>query len=241
MKDRLTAEDVQSDIEFELAQGVISHGDLAQAIHAVKRYQNQVRGEMVWDSRRIQNVDRVINRLFQINDMLITLLHEAALAIQSLRIDLRRVTQIRGSAIPTSPPGSASAPVSRLDSVDDAPGYWLTGVRSEDESDRDRFAQLESAMHSESLRVPMGVRPVRVPVVGRPLQRLRAMFHNLVLFYVKRLAGRQTMVNQTFGDSIWHLIHANRRLRRQIAELSQQLATLQTRLEKAESDEDGVG
>jgi hypothetical protein len=236
VRDKLSAEDVLRDIEFELAQALVSHGDLAQGVHAVRRYHNEACGEMLRGSRSIESVDRVIRRLFQINDMLITLLHEAASAIQSLRIDLRRMTELaRDSA---SAGGTGEAPLSTVgaDRVGYGPGRGPTSEQLLGESDRHRLAELESAMQPEALKLRVVARPVRIPIIGGLLRRLREVFHNLVLFYVKRLADRQTIVNQTYGDSILQLTQMNQRQQEQIDMLRKRLAVLQARLAEVEVD-----
>ncbi len=98
MKRSLTASDILSDIEFELAQGAISRNDLGQGIQAIKQYQNKMRSEVFLSAR--QTVDRreTVGQQFQINDMHVTLMQEMAAAIQSLRSDLRQIGEVRQNA-----------------------------------------------------------------------------------------------------------------------------------------------
>jgi hypothetical protein len=185
-----STEDVLSDIEFELAQGAISHDDLSLSIQAIARYQNKMRGELLQDQRRPADERETITRLFQINDMLIAMSQEMAEAIQSLRLDLRKMAQL-----PTFPPerGSRST-VSDLTS------------ETEERLATELRAEIKESLISDALRVAMEVQPARLPVLGRILHRLRAGLHSIALFYTNRLAQKQAMVNQTQGQAILHLI-----------------------------------
>ena len=89
MKRWLTADDVLRDVEFEIAQGAISRDELGQGVQAVKEYQNKLRGEVFQASRQVGESREALSRLFQINDMLITLQQEMAAGIETLQVDLR--------------------------------------------------------------------------------------------------------------------------------------------------------
>jgi hypothetical protein len=63
-------DDVLASIEFELAQGCISRDDLGASIQAVRQYQNKLRGEALELVKRPEDMQEVVTRLFQINEML---------------------------------------------------------------------------------------------------------------------------------------------------------------------------
>jgi len=219
----LTASDVLSDIEFELAQGAISHDDLGQGVQAVRQYQNQVRGEIVQALRRRESDRQIAGRWFQINDMLITLAQEMAAAIQSLRVDLRRVTRVAERTPPArAAAGMPAAPSARI----------LEHI--EQNLDERSAAEVEDAMRSDALRVGVEVQPARIPIVGGALQRLRAAAHGLVIFYVGRLAQRQVMVNQTYGGRILRMMELLEYQRQQIEMLSARVRSLEERLAQVE-------
>jgi hypothetical protein len=184
-----SAEDVLRDIEFELAQGAISHDDLGRSIQAIARYQNKMRAELLQDQRRAADERETITRLFQINDMLIAMSQEMAEAIQSLRLDLRKMAQL-----PTPPPEESGQSASGFTSG--------AGERL----DTELRAEIKEALKPDALRVSMDVQPARIPLLGHILHRLRAGLHSIALFYTNRLAQRQAMVNQTQGQAILHLI-----------------------------------
>jgi hypothetical protein len=225
----LTAKDVLSDIEFELAQGAISHDDLGQGVQAVRKYQNSIRAEVLELSRRRENRRQVATRFFQVNDMLIALAQEMAAAVQSLRLDLRRIAQVADR----SPRPTASADLlvtKKPDSDIPAAAEMLTLEQIEQELDERSFADVEEAMQLDALRVGLEVRPARIPIVGSALQRLRAAVHGLVLFYVRRLAQRQVAVNQVYGGRILRLIELVEHQRRQIEALNARIVSLEARL-----------
>jgi hypothetical protein len=230
----LTAKDVLSDIEFELAQGAISHDDLGQAVQAVRKYQTGIRAEVLEISRRRENHRQVATRLLQVNDMLIALVQEMAAAVASLRSDLRRVAQVSDTA--SRPAADPDLPVAG------EPGSGIstpTGVlpleQIEQELDRRSFADVEDGMRSDALRVGLELQPVRVPVVGTVLQRLRAAIHGLPLFYVGRLAQRQAAVNQVYGGRILRLIELVEHQCRQIETLNARVVSLEARLAESGS------
>lgn len=185
-----SAEDVLSDIEFELAQGAISHDDLGRSIQAIARYQNKMRGELLQDQRRPADERETITRLFQINDMLIAMSQEMAEAIQSLRLDLRKMAHL-----PTPPPEESGRSTA---------GRLTRGAG--ERLDTELRTEIKESLKSDALRVDMEVQPARIPFLGRILHRLRASLHSIALFYTNRLAQKQAMVNQTQGQAILHLI-----------------------------------
>jgi hypothetical protein len=103
----------------------------------------------------------------------------------------------------------------------------------EQELDRQSFADVEDGMRSDALQVGLELQPARVPIIGSALQRLRAAIHGLPLFYVGRLAQRQVVVNQVYGDRILHLIEMVKRQRRQIETLNARVVSLEARLAEA--------
>jgi hypothetical protein len=90
----LTAQDVLSDIEFEVAQSAVSRDDLGQGIQAVRQFQAKTRAEIFDAKAGTLDQRHVISRQFQILEMQTTLLQETAAAIRSLLLDLRRFSQM---------------------------------------------------------------------------------------------------------------------------------------------------
>jgi hypothetical protein len=235
MKSWLMADDVLSEIEFELVQGAISRNELGRGIQAVKAYQNKVRSEVSQAARGVGEGREVVNRLFQLNDMLITLLQEMAAELRSVRLELRRVARMAQFAPPVT--RAAGEPATQEDgdeNVDmaawiatlpaggpggDLYGRWATEAE-----------EVENAMRSEALQVTLDVRTMPIPIIGGLIKRLRLALHNLALFYVAQLAKRQRAVNRTYGDWVLRLIQAGQQQQEQIDVLSAQVAVLQARL-----------
>ncbi len=209
MKQKPSAHDVLSDIEFELIQSAVSHDELGQAIQAIRRYQNQMREEIV---ETAHPRDRgALARLLQVNDMLMVVVQELVAAIRSLRFDLRRMgLESLGSSV------DPSAPDRNAGLVPSAPDLTEETV------------ELENVMRREALGVEIEARPVSIPLLGPVLQRLRAAVHGLALFYTRMLAERQTVVNQTYGEAILRLVDGLSAQQRQIEVLKDRIATLET-------------
>jgi hypothetical protein len=53
----------------------------------------------------------------------------------------------------------------------------------------------QATLASDQLLIQLHVTPIRLPLIGPLLERLRRMVHQLVLFYVNQLAAQQTEVN----------------------------------------------
>jgi hypothetical protein len=234
MKSLLTRSDVLSDIEFELAQGAISRNELGQSVQAVKQYHNKVRSE-VFQSSQVGDNRESLGRLFQINDMLITLLQEMVTTIESLRLDLRRVAVWASQgASPAAAATATRAPVVERDSDMAAAGDVPVRDGWGQSSHWRPPADVEQAMRPEALRVESEARSTGIPVIGRLIQRLRIALHSVALFYVVKLARKQVVINQTYGDWILHLGQLNQRQQEQIDWLNAQVSSLQAHLAEVE-------
>lgn len=214
----VTAEEVLQSIEFELLQGSISHDDLGAGIQTAREYQNRVRAELLELARGTTNSRELVIRLFQINEMLLTLVQELNRALHALQLEVRRmarIVQVRAKCGDTaasdseysSPPGELASPQAPAPSSD-----------------------VQRAMRSDALRVEFDVRSVAVPIVGGWVRRLKFALHNLVLFYLRQLAQKQTTVNRTYGEWIMYLVEMSERQQIQLDLLRAQVASLEARL-----------
>jgi hypothetical protein len=234
MKNSLAADDVVGDIEFELVQGAISRHELGQSIQAVRRYQNKIRDEVFQSVQKSDATGReTVSRLFQINDMLITLLQATAAELQSLQLGLRKTARMSQAALTrTAIAGVGPA----AETGGDIPA--AVDVPALDELEEDAIWQsstdVEDAMRSEALQIEPQVRSTGTPVVGWMIRRMRAALHSLVLFYVERLARKQTKINQTYGDWILRLVQMYHGQQEQTDVLGMQVAALQARLAEME-------
>jgi hypothetical protein len=233
MRPHLTAEDVVSDIEFELIQGAISQDELGQAIASVRRYQNKMRGDLFQQKHRRDKSIEITARQFQINDMLLTILQETVAEIQSLRLEFLRTAHLSKSAKPTY---KYEPPVEKLDVV--TPTQPVRKKQPLCVYTPEDFRKVENRMRPESLQVEISVRATKMPFVGAVLNRLRVIMHNLVLFYINRLATNQVVVNQTYGDYILRLMHQVQYQQEQIEMLQAQIETLRASLLTEESATD---
>jgi hypothetical protein len=89
---------------------------------------------------------------------------------------------------------------------------------------------LEPAMRADALKIERVVRPVSVPLAGGLVTKVRAALHSLTLFYVDRLAERQTAVNRLYGDWLLRLVQQHRQQQETIALLQKQVGQLQRQL-----------
>jgi hypothetical protein len=180
------------------------------------------------------SVRDVLPELFQINEMLITISQEVNTAIQSLRMELRRIARM--SQMPSSLAGSAPGSIHKGD-VDaqmamDGPAL----VESARDVNHEPPPDVGSAMRPKALQVDLDIRPTTIPVVGGFVRRLRLALHDLVLFYLRRLAQKQVAVNQTYGEWVLHLIEMSEHQQDHIDLLNARVAALEARLAEGENE-----
>ncbi|MEM7331961.1 MAG: hypothetical protein AAF490_07710 [Chloroflexota bacterium] len=214
MKSTLTAADVLADIEFELLQGSISRDALGEGIQTVRQHQNKIRS-LAFDSADGESAQQeVLSHQFQLNDMLLTLLQEMAGSLQEINQTAEWLGQQRrgaGERPLFSKDDNASLPLKSTDS--------LTQTMT------------LNAIHQEMEVTPTG-RPI--PIVNGFIRRLRLGLHNLVLFYVNKLAKDQARVNHTQADWLMHLNAINRHQQEEIEELTRIVQNLQEKVNALE-------
>jgi hypothetical protein len=216
----LTVADVLNDIEIELLQGAVTRDDLGQSVQNVRRFQNQVRGEML-DKQTRPDYRAVANRQFQINDMLLTLAQEMATRQAALELELHKAMHagLRRDGAPLAAPG---ANVSAAN----------TGAgRPQSEDLVRRLGAVQAAMRDDALALQLEVTPEETPVIGRLLGSARAALHSLVVFYTNRLASRQAEVNHTYGDTLRWLLQARAADQESLELLAAEVAKLRARLD----------
>jgi hypothetical protein len=219
----LNTEDILADIEFELAQGAVGRGELGQAVQAVRQYGASLRGELLRPGRGQPDGRELASRQLQLNDMILALLGEIALAAEGVRTDWRKVHAWltgRGAALAEDPPNaaeSAAAPLASPRAVN--------------------VSEVADAMRAERLALPLDVRPAHpAPLIGPLLLRLRIALHSLTLFYTSRLAERQAAVNRAYGEALLRLADQCQAQQAEIAALRSQLAALQAALPERKND-----
>jgi hypothetical protein len=213
----LTAQDVLNDIEIELLQGAVTRDDLGQSVQNVRRFQNQVRGEVL-DKEPRPDYRTIANRQFQINDMLLTLAQEMATRQAALELEL----------------GKAVRAGLRLDNLPLAASDPNTPRPPSEELVR-RLDAVQTAMRDDALALQLEVSPAETPLVGRLLGGVRTALHSLVVFYTNRLAGKQAEVNHTYGDTLAALLRGRAADREALELLAAEVAQLRARLDAAQA------
>jgi hypothetical protein len=77
----------------------------------------------------------------------------------------------------------------------------------------------------DKVGVEMALTETRLPLIGGLGHRLRAALHEVILFYVNRLAARQVRVNEQMARTLTTLVHD---LEAEIRDLRARLAELET-------------
>jgi len=217
MKRFLTSRDVLSDIEFELLQSSISRDELARSIRTVKVHQAKLREEFFApDGHR--SLEELAARQFQVNDMLLTLLQEMAARQREISSELRQLGELAFAGLPEEEASRGSRLL--LD-------MWST---SELESFVDQWPpqEIQDAMDSDVLMPEMVLQPPRTPVVGGLINRLRIALHRVAIFYVERLAQRQSKINAVYGSWLEKLVRNAHEQREMLRVLSGQVDQLES-------------
>lgn len=222
MKSTLTASDVLADIEFELLQGAISRDALGQSIQLIRQHQNSIRNQAFPLAGNAADTQEILSQQFKINDMLITILQEMSGSLQEMQQKVDWVGQARRGR-ETAVFSTASLTPAAEPPIDD-PLLRPTDA-------------LDQAMKLDAIHQKMETQPSRLPIpfMNGIIRRLRVALHNLVLFYVNRLAKDQAAVNHTFGDWMLHLNALNRHRQEEVEQLMTEVARLQAQLDAGQS------
>jgi hypothetical protein len=86
-------------------------------------------------------------------------------------------------------------------------------------------------MREEALHLELDLRPAAVPLIGGLVKKLKFALHDLVLFYTRQLAQKQTAVNRTYGEGMMYLIETCEQQRMEIDLLRARLAAVESYLE----------
>lgn len=206
--------EILRDIEFEILQGVLGQDDLGQGVQAARRFHNRSRHELLEGDTRVV-ARELAARQAQINDMLLVLIQELASRLRTLQVELQKTAGLAPGLRPDVPPPE----------VEPMPGWRgdvAAGSASPQRSEPARSA-LEAAGGYKRLQVEAHLKPVRLPLVGRLLTRLRAALHSLPLYYVQQLGEQQCEINRALGESIDQLSRLVAEQQAQIQALRQQL------------------
>ncbi|MEJ2211194.1 MAG: hypothetical protein P8129_19430 [Anaerolineae bacterium] len=222
MNNSPTANEILRDVEFEILQGALGQDDLGQALQAARRFHLQARQELLSASSRRRDRELAI-RQFQINDMLLSLLQEMAARLRRLQVELHRTAGL----VPGAPVGSRSSEIDNEAATMDGRRPPWPPVSALDAG----AGEPKTTVEVNKLRVEANIRPVRLPLVGGLLTRLRAALHTLPVFYTQRLAEQQMEVNRILGQSL-------ERLTGLVAEQQVQLEALWRQLEDAQPASD---
>ena len=217
----LNAQAVVREIEFELAQGMVTRRDLRLAIHAVKEFQAKVRSEIFTGVHAQPDMRDVASRVFQVNEMLLTLLQEMAAATDAAQQEAKHASRVLHNVLSVDAIDATAQVESLAQQVDLSP-------------DSPSSAELVEALRDENMNLKLDVRPVKAPIVGGLLKRIRIGLHRVALYYVQQLAKKQRAINRIHGDWTLDLIRLSQRQQAEIEALQLALASIRSRLKGLE-------
>jgi hypothetical protein len=197
----LTVNDLLNDIEFEIAQGLVSKEGVGPAILAVREFQNRARIDTFSETKVSNPYRDVLARQFQVTDMLLALLQEMDLRHLQLQSEILKLAG-RPPLPPPPTPEPAAPPPQAVEvfpaevAPSPAPRVVAIPVTLRDPS------EIEAVMRPEMIEVGLQVRPILWPLIGKLLTKLRILYQRPALHYTTLLSQRQGPVNRVLGDRI---------------------------------------
>lgn len=214
MRNRLTAQDVLTDIDFELALGAISRDELGQGIQQVKQYQNKLRHDVLQSDKGMPQMQEIIGRQFQLNDMLIVIVQEMAANAREMEQRTERLREVGLYNTPDMSQKTAVFPPNDIEPVE----HW-----------RDTTPLKQIAEHT--LQLKLDIQPSHTPIIGNFLGRLKRTIHELILFYVNKMGAEQTTINHTTSNWMLYLEEQQNHHHRDMQKMWAQIADLQSKID----------
>lgn len=216
---QITAKDILQDIEFEIAQGLVSKEGVGPAIQAVRQFQNKARIETFEVIKANDPSREALGRQFQLADMLLNLLQEMDIQQKALQYEIESIRKMKPESLAPSPAGREPALPEGSDdhaqqSLSSAPlnsaiqtiqNYPLNLDLPQTEMEIRSREEVETAMSLEAIDVGLQVRPINLPIIGWLLTKLRILYQRPALFYTTLFAHRQAPINRLYGDRILYL------------------------------------
>lgn len=211
----VTVDDLLNSVDFELLQGVLPQDELGEGIARLRSYQNEQRSALFGAGSPAPALDEVADLQLRLNEAMLTLIQALGARFDGLAEQVRRAEYLQlrldeSAVLPpaatytTDKPAHTVTPLAanlldRASAAANAPA----GLESQEAAIRD-------CMRAGRIDPWIDARPVQIPLIGGLLTRLRRSLHELVVFYVKRLAVEQAAVNQTYGSALLALEQAVR-------------------------------
>lgn len=225
-----TIADLLRDIEIELLQGDVLDREVSASVAEIRRFQQRLRTELLDGSSRV-DLRAVAGRQFEMNDLLLTLLHETALRLEALQREQHVVIRRLVDSVPlTTATAAPATPTPADEEALPAAGAVAAPV---DEWTR-RLVEVEAAMRGDALQLDVAVQGSATPVIGAALNSAKAALHSLVIFYINRLAERQAAINRLYGQWIIHLHEQNRAQEDELGQLRAAVRAVQARVGRLE-------
>lgn len=226
----ISAQEIVNEIEFELLQGVVRQGELGTAIQEIAAFQAESRRLLAEQVTHPQENSDLAIRQAHFNDMTLTLLGEMGQNLAGLKEQQTAMwAWLKDRTVPRSPAEAESLPIplARLGFAQEKTSEFQKATAMYGLSDYPLESRsIEQAMDRDVLQVDVDVRPSSIPLFGGLLNRVRRALHNLVYFYVLRIAQAQTKVNHTYGEHLLALIQRDAAATQRQEELGQLIAYL---------------
>ncbi len=211
MKRPVTIDDILNSVDFELLQGVLPQDELGQGIARLRSYQNEQRSALFGAGSTAPTLDDVADLQLRLNDAMLTLIQVLGARFDGLGEQVRRAEYLQLRLDETAPFTAASSSMRTSAGGLYQPQHIMDdGSTPHLSAAGDLESAIQASMRPDSLDQWLDVRPVNIPLIGGLLTRLRRSLHELVLFYVRRLADEQMKVNHVYGNALLTLDQAVR-------------------------------
>lgn len=212
MKRPVTIDDILNSVDYELLQGVLPQDELGAGIARLRSYQNEQRSALFGVGNPAPALDDVADLQLRLNDAMLTLIQVLGARFDGLAEQVRRAEYLQLRLDESAPFAAAAGSMSTGASSVGQPraGTAPGGVVAQPVAAGELAAAVQATLLPDRLDQWLDVRPVNIPLFGGLLTRLRRSLHELVLFYVRRLADEQMKVNQVYGNALLTLDQAVR-------------------------------
>ena len=215
-----TLHDILNSVEFELLQGTLPNDELGQGMARLRNYQNEQRAELFGaGAASAPTVESMADLQLRLNDAMLTLIQVLSARFDGLRAQVRQAEylQLRLDETAPAPLPRPLPPTTPATYADAGAAHQFAAPADGSESELE--VAVRACMRPDTLDQWLDVRPVNIPLIGGLLTKARRAMHELVIYYVRRLADEQAEINQTYGNALLVLEQA---VRVQTALLQQQ-------------------
>jgi len=191
MTRQITIDEILKLVEFELVQQSLPQDNISEAIQRLHKLQTYWHTEMLHKGRS-PNIDEFANALFNANQTMLMLFQTINNRLEALQLESKKLKFLIEKGILRDTEESYG------DVVD------LSYIK---ESLNILNQELDKIGSYYNLEIQM--RYSNIPILGKFINRFRAVFHQLVYFYLNRYIQNQNIINEQYKKLLQDIVVVN--------------------------------